>query len=224
MGIALVTSPHRTVRAMMKTVEVFLHCLRKFLRTYQYALPPNLPAPWASHTGTNLRLFMRQESLLLETLGKVRAERWDQPALQGMSDWIMETDIHDSEMCRLYIEDRALQPHLWSLDHTAVIFHIDEYARSLPGLPGTLWFATMTLTGGSMSSKRLTQIPPGFLTTFVLKPKFRGAEAEILLQSIFSTVGKWDQMIAGQWKRNDSLFLCSPTPVRYQINRNRKFD
>ncbi|KIJ37811.1 hypothetical protein M422DRAFT_259674 [Sphaerobolus stellatus SS14] len=31
-------------------------------------------------------------------------------------------------------------------------------------------------------------------------------------------------MIAGQWKRNDSLFLCSPTPARYQINRNQKFN
>ncbi|KIJ38044.1 hypothetical protein M422DRAFT_259449 [Sphaerobolus stellatus SS14] len=67
-------------------------------------------------------------------------------------------------------------------------------------------------------------IPPGFLETFVSKPKFRDAEAELLLQSIFSTVVKWDQMITGQWKRNDSLFLCSPTPARYQINHNQKFN
>ncbi|KIJ42770.1 hypothetical protein M422DRAFT_253852 [Sphaerobolus stellatus SS14] len=31
-------------------------------------------------------------------------------------------------------------------------------------------------------------------------------------------------MIAGQWKRNNSPFLCSPTPVRYKIHRNQKFD
>ncbi|KIJ22345.1 hypothetical protein M422DRAFT_277260 [Sphaerobolus stellatus SS14] len=47
----------------------------------------------------------------------------------------------------------------------------------------------------------------------LIKPKFRGADAEIALQSIFSTVGKWDQMISGQWKKNDSPFLCSPPPA-----------
>ncbi|KIJ53256.1 hypothetical protein M422DRAFT_242384 [Sphaerobolus stellatus SS14] len=57
----------------------------------------------------------------------------------------------------------------------------------------------------------------------LIKPKHCGAEAEVLLQSIFSAVGKWDQMIAGQWKRNDSPFLCSPTPARYKIHRNQKF-
>ncbi|KIJ38309.1 hypothetical protein M422DRAFT_258952 [Sphaerobolus stellatus SS14] len=31
-------------------------------------------------------------------------------------------------------------------------------------------------------------------------------------------------MTAGQWKRNDSLFLCSPTPTRYQLHRNQKID
>ncbi|KIJ22943.1 hypothetical protein M422DRAFT_276567 [Sphaerobolus stellatus SS14] len=132
--------------------------------------------------------------VLPRPLGKSQAERWDQPALRGASDWVMESDVHDSEMRRLYVEGRALQPHEQSSDHTAVIFRIDKYARSLPGLPRGLM------------------------------PKFRGVEAEVLLQSIFSTVGKWDQMIAGQWKRNDSPFLCSPTPARYKIHCNQKFN
>ncbi|KIJ30406.1 hypothetical protein M422DRAFT_268058 [Sphaerobolus stellatus SS14] len=48
----------------------------------------------------------------------IGVERWDQPALQGASDWVMESSDHDSEMCQLYIEGRALQPHEWSPDHT----------------------------------------------------------------------------------------------------------
>ncbi|KIJ33068.1 hypothetical protein M422DRAFT_265101 [Sphaerobolus stellatus SS14] len=31
-----------------------------------------------------------------------------------------------------------------------------------------------------------------------------------------SEVGRWDQLIAGRWKRNDSPFLCSPAPARLQ--------
>ncbi|KIJ40502.1 hypothetical protein M422DRAFT_256463 [Sphaerobolus stellatus SS14] len=50
------------------------------------------------------------------------------PTLRGVSDWVMESDVHDSEMHRLYIEGRALQPHEQSSDHTAVIFHIDKRA------------------------------------------------------------------------------------------------
>ncbi|KIJ25521.1 hypothetical protein M422DRAFT_273518 [Sphaerobolus stellatus SS14] len=76
--------------------------------------------------------------VLPKPLGKVRAERWDQPALRGASDWVMETDVHDSDICRLYIEGRALQPHEQTPDHTAVIFRTDEYARSLSGLPKDL--------------------------------------------------------------------------------------
>ncbi|KIJ37337.1 hypothetical protein M422DRAFT_260286 [Sphaerobolus stellatus SS14] len=60
------------------------------------------------------------------------------PALRGVSDWVMESDIHDPEMRQLYVEGKALQPHLRSSDHKAVIFRIDEYARSLPGLPWNL--------------------------------------------------------------------------------------
>ncbi|KIJ28539.1 hypothetical protein M422DRAFT_270141 [Sphaerobolus stellatus SS14] len=140
-------------------------------------------------------------------------------------DWVMESDVHDSEMRRLYIEGRALQPHERSSDHTAVIFHIDEYAKSLPGLSRGLmvrpddpdWMINVVQTFNAN--------PSGIPRNLRLEgPKFRGAEAEVLLQSIFSTVGKWDQMIAGQWKRNDNPFLCSPTPVRYKIHRNQKFD
>ncbi|KIJ42895.1 hypothetical protein M422DRAFT_254007 [Sphaerobolus stellatus SS14] len=73
--------------------------------------------------------------VLPKPLGKARAECWDQPALRGAANWVMESDVHDAEMRRLYVEGKALQPHLRSLDHTAVIFRIDEYAKSLPGLP-----------------------------------------------------------------------------------------
>ncbi|KIJ43229.1 hypothetical protein M422DRAFT_253435 [Sphaerobolus stellatus SS14] len=31
-------------------------------------------------------------------------------------------------------------------------------------------------------------------------------------------------MIAGQWKRNDSPFFCSPAPVKYKIHCNQKFN
>ncbi|KIJ39162.1 hypothetical protein M422DRAFT_258049 [Sphaerobolus stellatus SS14] len=71
-------------------------------------------------------------------LGKSRAEQWDQPAFRGASEWILEQNIHDAEIHRLYTEAKALQPHERSPDHTAVMFHTDEYARSLPGLPRNL--------------------------------------------------------------------------------------
>ncbi|KIJ40889.1 hypothetical protein M422DRAFT_256072 [Sphaerobolus stellatus SS14] len=165
------------------------------------------------------------------------------PAFRGTSDWVMESDVHDSEMCRLYVEGRALQPHEWSLDHTAVIFRIDEYARSLPGLPKNLvahhdepnWMMNVIKAfnvnpSGIPRNLRLEGLHINVDNADVwywlnlIKPKYHGAEAEILLQSIFSTVGKWDQIIAGQWKRNDSPFLCSPAPERYTIHRNQKFD
>ncbi|KIJ28692.1 hypothetical protein M422DRAFT_269993 [Sphaerobolus stellatus SS14] len=181
--------------------------------------------------------------VLLRPLGKSRAERWDQPTLRGVSDWVMESNVHDSEMRRLYIEGRALQPHEWSSDHTAVIFPIDEYAKLLPGLPRGLmvcpddpnWMINVVQTfntnpSGIPHNLRLEGIHINVNDADIwywlnlIKPKFHGAEAEVLLQSIFSTVGKWDQMITGQWKRNDSPLLCSPTPARYTIHRNQKFD
>ncbi|KIJ25021.1 hypothetical protein M422DRAFT_274096 [Sphaerobolus stellatus SS14] len=181
--------------------------------------------------------------VLPRPLGKSWAEHWDQPTLRGASDWVMESNVHDSEMRRLYIEGRALQPHERSLDHTVVIFRIDEYAKSLPGLPRGLmvrpddpdWMINVVQTfnvnpSGIPRNLRLEGVHINVDDADVwywlnlIKPKFRGAEAEVLLQSIFSTVGKWDQMIAGQWKRNDNPFLCSPTPARYKIHRNQKFD
>ncbi|KIJ53427.1 hypothetical protein M422DRAFT_242587 [Sphaerobolus stellatus SS14] len=38
----------------------------------------------------------------------------------------------------------------------------------------------------------------------LIKPKYRRAEAEVLLQYFFSSVGRWDQLVTGQSKRNDS--------------------
>ncbi|KIJ33067.1 hypothetical protein M422DRAFT_265100 [Sphaerobolus stellatus SS14] len=72
--------------------------------------------------------------VLPKPLGKSRAERWDQPTLRGASERVMESDIHDSEMRRLYVKGKALQPHERSPDHTAAMFHINEYAKSLPSL------------------------------------------------------------------------------------------
>ncbi|KIJ50040.1 hypothetical protein M422DRAFT_245842 [Sphaerobolus stellatus SS14] len=173
--------------------------------------------------------------VLPKSLGKSQAEHWDQPALRGASDWVMESNVHDSEMRRLYIKGRALQPHEWSSDHTAVIFCIDEYAKSLPGLPRGLMVCPddpdgminvvqtfNTFNANPSGIPRNLQLEGVHINVDdadvwywlnLIKPKFRGAEAEVLLQSIFSTIGKWDQMIAGQWKRNDSPFLCSPTPA-----------
>ncbi|KIJ25120.1 hypothetical protein M422DRAFT_273942 [Sphaerobolus stellatus SS14] len=181
--------------------------------------------------------------VLPRPLGKSRAECWDQSALRGASNWVMESDVHDSEMCRLYIEGRALPPHERSSDHTAVIYRIDKYAKSLPGFPRGLmvrpddpdWMINVIQTfnvnpSGIPQNLRLEGVHINVNDADIwywlnlIKPKFCGVEAEVLLQPIFSTVGKWDQMIAGQWKRNDSPFLCSPTPARYKIHRNQKFD
>ncbi|KIJ50633.1 hypothetical protein M422DRAFT_245267 [Sphaerobolus stellatus SS14] len=101
---------------------------------------PSIPAIGGSHLPpTQNRIIADPPAsitgVLPRPLGKSWAESWDQPALRGTSDWVMESDVHDSEMCRLYIEGRALQPHERSSDHTAVISRIDEYATSLPGLP-----------------------------------------------------------------------------------------
>ncbi|KIJ52071.1 hypothetical protein M422DRAFT_243657 [Sphaerobolus stellatus SS14] len=144
------------------------------------------------------------------------------PTLRGASDRVMESDVHDSEMCRLYIEGRALQPHEQSSDHTAVIFCIDEYAKSLPGLPRGLmvrpddpdWMINVVQTfnvnpSGIPQNLRLEGVHINVDDADVwywlnlIKPKFRGVEAEVLLQSIFSTV---------------------PTPARYKIHHNQKFN
>ncbi|KIJ53548.1 hypothetical protein M422DRAFT_241783 [Sphaerobolus stellatus SS14] len=133
----------------------------------------------------------------------------------------MEHDIHDSEMCRLYIEGKALPPHERSPDHTVAMFHIDEYARSLPGLPRNLvthhndpdWMTEVILNfnanpSGVPRNLRLEGLHVNvddadiWYWINLIKPKYRGAEAE----------------------RNDSPFLCSPAPARYTIHRNQKLD
>ncbi|KIJ31041.1 hypothetical protein M422DRAFT_267362 [Sphaerobolus stellatus SS14] len=98
-----------------------------------------IPAIVGSH------LPMKQKRIIADPptsitgpLGKVRAEQWDQPALRGASEWVMESDIYDSEMCRLYIEGKAMQPHKQSPYHTAAMFCINKYVRLLPGLPKNL--------------------------------------------------------------------------------------
>ncbi|KIJ31060.1 hypothetical protein M422DRAFT_267261 [Sphaerobolus stellatus SS14] len=149
--------------------------------------------------------------VLPKPLSKVRAEQWDQPTVRGTSEWVMESDIHDSEMHRLYVEGKAMQPHKWSSDHTAPMFHINEYARSLPSLPKNLvahhndpdW---MTEVIQSFSAN-LSGIPRNlqleglhvniddanvWYWLNLVKPKYHRAQAENLLQSIFSTVGRWD--------------------------------
>ncbi|KIJ48882.1 hypothetical protein M422DRAFT_247251 [Sphaerobolus stellatus SS14] len=171
--------------------------------------------------------------VLPRPLGKSRAERWDQPALRGVSDWVMECDVHDSKMRRLYVEGRALQPHEQSADHTAVIFRIDKGLMVRPDDPNWMINVVQTFNANPSGIPRDLQLEGVHINVNdaniwywlnLIKLKFRGAEAEVLLQSIFSTVGKWDQMIAGQWKGNDSPFLCSPIPARYKIHRNQKFD
>ncbi|KIJ26290.1 hypothetical protein M422DRAFT_272678 [Sphaerobolus stellatus SS14] len=60
------------------------------------------------------------------------------PAFRGASEWILEHDVHDAEMHRLYAEAKAVPLHQRTPDHMAVMFRIDKYARSLPGLPRNL--------------------------------------------------------------------------------------
>ncbi|KIJ22966.1 hypothetical protein M422DRAFT_276547 [Sphaerobolus stellatus SS14] len=181
--------------------------------------------------------------ILPKPLGKVRAEQWDQPALRGASEWIMEHDIHDLGMCRLYVEGKALPPHEWSPDHTVAMFCIDEYARSLPGLlknlvtchdhPDWMTEVIQNFNANPSGVPRNLQLEGLHVNVNdadvwywinLIKPKYHGAETEVLLQSIFSTVGRWDQLVTGQWKRNDSPFLCSSAPARYTMHCNQKLD
>ncbi|KIJ55082.1 hypothetical protein M422DRAFT_239709, partial [Sphaerobolus stellatus SS14] len=181
--------------------------------------------------------------VLPKPLGKSRAERWDQPAFRGASEWILEQDVHDAEMRRLYVEAKALPPHQRTPDHTAVMLRIDEYTQSLPGLPRSLvarhddpdWMTDVIQSFNSNPSGVPQNLQLEGLHVNVddadvwywvnlIKPKFRGAEAESLLQLIFSSIGRWEKLVAGQWKRNDSLFLCSPTPARYEIPHHQKLD
>ncbi|KIJ29028.1 hypothetical protein M422DRAFT_269644 [Sphaerobolus stellatus SS14] len=151
--------------------------------------------------------------VLPRPLGKTWAECWDQPAL-------------------LYIKGRALQPHLQSPDHTVVTWSSPNLVvrHNDPDWMNNVVQAFNTNPSRILRNLHLEDLHVNIDDADVwywlnlIKPKFRGAEAEVLLHSIFSTVGKWDQMINGQWKRNDNLFLCSPTPARYPLNCNQKFD
>ncbi|KIJ37864.1 hypothetical protein M422DRAFT_259474 [Sphaerobolus stellatus SS14] len=165
--------------------------------------------------------------VLPKLLGKSRAEQWDQPAFRGTSEWILEQDIHDAEMCRLYAEAKALPPHQRMPDHTAVMFRIDEYAQSLPGLPRNLVARHDDLDWMTDVIQSLhVNVDDANVWYWVnlIKPKYQGAEAESLLQHIFSSIRRWDKLVAGRWKRNDSPFLCSPAPARYKIPHHQKLD
>ncbi|KIJ52984.1 hypothetical protein M422DRAFT_242946 [Sphaerobolus stellatus SS14] len=171
--------------------------------------------------------------VLPKPLGKSRAERWDQLAFRGTSEWILEQDVHDVEMQRPYAEAKALPPHQRTPDHTAVMLRIDEYARSLPCLPRNLvarhddpdWMTDVIQSFNSNPSGvprnlRLeglhVNIDDADIWYWVnlIKSKYRGAKAESLLQHIFSSIGRWEKLVTGRWKRNDNLFLCGPTPAR----------
>ncbi|KIJ25034.1 hypothetical protein M422DRAFT_274072 [Sphaerobolus stellatus SS14] len=201
-----------------------------------YCLPPKqkriVADPPASITG-----------VLPKPLGKSRTERWDQPAFRGASEWLLEQDVHDAEMCKLYAEAKALPPHQRTLDHTVVMFRLDEYARSLPGLSRNLvtrhddpdWMTDVIQSFNSNPSGVPRNLQLEGLHVNVddadvwywvnlIKPKYRGADAESMLQYIFSSIGRWEKLVAGQWKRNDSLFLCSPVPARFEIPRKQKLD
>ncbi|KIJ53157.1 hypothetical protein M422DRAFT_242279 [Sphaerobolus stellatus SS14] len=181
--------------------------------------------------------------VLPKPLGKSRAERWDQPAFRGTSEWILEHDVHDAEMRRLYAEAKAVPPHQQTPDHMVVMLRIDEYARSLPGLPRNLvarhddpdWMTEVIQSFNSNPSGvprnlRLEGLHVNvddadvWYWVNLIKPKYRGAEAESLLQHIFSSIGRWDKLVAGRWKRNDSPFLCSPAPARFEIPHHQKLD
>ncbi|KIJ44639.1 hypothetical protein M422DRAFT_251934 [Sphaerobolus stellatus SS14] len=63
------------------------------------------------------------------------------PALRGTANWVMESDVHDSEMCQLYVEGRALQPHLQSSDcqGTPPDFRPEPFRPELSLASSTLW-------------------------------------------------------------------------------------
>ncbi|KIJ26866.1 hypothetical protein M422DRAFT_272016 [Sphaerobolus stellatus SS14] len=171
--------------------------------------------------------------VLPKPLGKTRAERWDQPAFRGCSEWILEQDVHDIEMRRLYVEAKALPPHQRAPDHTTVMFRIDENLVIRHDDPD--WMADVIQSFNSNPSGvprnlRLEGLHVNvddadvWYWVNLIKPKYRGADTENMLHHIFSSIGRWEKLVSGQWKRNDSLFLCSPTPARFEIPRKQKLD
>ncbi|KIJ28931.1 hypothetical protein M422DRAFT_269713 [Sphaerobolus stellatus SS14] len=161
--------------------------------------------------------------VLPKPLGKSRAERWDQLAFRGASEWILEQDVHDVEMRRLYAEAKALPlingllttQRSCSASTNWMTDVIQSFNSNPSGVPRNLQLEGLHINVDD------TDV---WYWVNLIKPKFRGAEAESLLQDIFSSIGRWEKLVAGRWKRNDSLFLCSPTPARYEIPRHQKLD
>ncbi|KIJ30153.1 hypothetical protein M422DRAFT_268399 [Sphaerobolus stellatus SS14] len=154
-----------------------------------------IPAIGGSH------LPIKQKSIIADPPTSIT-----ESTLRGASDWVMESDVHDTEMCKLYVKSKALQPHERSLDHTAAIFRIDEYAKSLLGLPKILvvnhndpdWMTDVIQSFNTNPSRIPRNLRMEGLHVNIddadvwywlnlIKPKYRAAEAEVLLQFIFST-------------------------------------
>ncbi|KIJ37896.1 hypothetical protein M422DRAFT_259510 [Sphaerobolus stellatus SS14] len=106
---------------------------------YIPVIPPNSCARLTSKKSQNdsrsFRIIANPPAsitgVLPKLLGKSRAERWDQPAFRGASEWIVEQDVHDAEMRRLYAEAKAL-PHHQKLDTSQFAYWANEIA-SLKG-------------------------------------------------------------------------------------------
>ncbi|KIJ43570.1 hypothetical protein M422DRAFT_253152 [Sphaerobolus stellatus SS14] len=192
--------------------------LRRYLRTYPSGGP---------FVHTSKRVYADPPTsitgVLPKPLGKFRAEQWDQSALRGASEWILDHSVQDTEMRCLYREGKLLQSHECTPDHNATIFHINNHVRSLPDLTTSLlvcdndpnWMADIVCN----FDKNPSGVPQHLHTEGVfvnvddiniwywvnlMKPKFHGAEAGNVLQLIFSTPGRWSQLVAGHWKKKDS--------------------
>ncbi|KIJ44677.1 hypothetical protein M422DRAFT_251977 [Sphaerobolus stellatus SS14] len=151
--------------------------------------------------------------VLPKPLGKVKAESWDQPALRGASEWILDHSVQDSEMRCLYREGKALLPHECTSDHNAAIFHIDEHMRSLPDLTTALLNPSGVPhnlhTEGAYVNVNDVNV---WYWINLVKPKYCGADTNNALQTIFSTTGQWSSIATGQWKKNNSwISTHSPT-------------
>ncbi|KIJ53840.1 hypothetical protein M422DRAFT_242104 [Sphaerobolus stellatus SS14] len=113
------------------------------------------------------------------------------------------------------------------------MFRINEYVRSLPGLPRNLvarhddpdWKTKVIQSfnvnpSGVPRNLQLEGLHVNvddadiWYWVNLIKPKYHGAEAEMLLQYIFSSMGRWDQLVAGQWKKNDSPYLITRSSIR----------
>ncbi|KIJ26289.1 hypothetical protein M422DRAFT_272677 [Sphaerobolus stellatus SS14] len=50
------------------------------------------------------------------------------------------------------------------------------------------------------------------------------SRSRVTASAYLSSIGRWDKLVAGRWKRNDSPFLCSPASARFEILRHQKLD